>query len=382
MPTATTDEVKRLGEMLAVLFSLPSEVKHALLHGNFPALVGGTSRILSRKVPATPPMRSKAVPANQKPYIYVLHLVNKRFDNPNMQKMRTIIDYTKAYLRHVKDSPGGIPMRVIATQNYRATAQSLEQVLQIERAKMRQGGALLPGALTRTGLENALQEGRTEVPCLYITSNDQSMGIRKIVELMEASLDKLVRDGWDPTSPNPLPTTIASSGWTFDAGKRQYDYYSHSGINGKIRIFDAISHALGYNGLSWQCIFTVWNKQAVSMAEHIAHVLGGTYVIQGGMNGEAAGISVKSKEKISDACYEEMERKLLNSSHWCENRDATDSRNRICRTTLDSLQHYLTVEREVSEALTEEADLEKYVLEWYLRMKTKLTESQQSISGS
>lgn len=174
-------------------------------------------------------------------------------------------------------------------------------------------------------------------------------------------MTKLEQEGWDPISLEPLPSTIAPAGWTADAAKRRNDYYTHNGINGKIRIFDAISRRLGYEGLSWQCLLLIWNKGAVSMAEHIAHVLGGTYVIQGGMNSEAGGILVRTSVSISKNCYKALERKLLNSSHWSLNRDAIDSRNATSLVSITLLQHYLPLKKEVIDAAVKEEKLKRYV---------------------
>ncbi|KAH0043832.1 hypothetical protein KCU78_g522, partial [Aureobasidium melanogenum] len=356
-----TNRVSRLAQMLAVLFSMPSDVIQALLRGNFPALVRDVSQPLKAKVPHTPTRTSTSVDkANRKPYIYILHLVNRSFTNPNMQKMKGIMEYAKAYVRNVRSVAGeNRPKRVIKDGVYTATAQELEKVFVIDRVKRKNDGNLFEEALTAQRFKTALQEGKTRVNCLYITSNSQLKGINKIIELTEAGMAKLQQEGWNPASPDPLPSTIASAGWTADAGKRRNDYYTHSGINGKIRIFDAIGRCLGYEGLSWQCLLLVWNKNAVSMAEHIAHVLGGTYVIQGGMNGEAAGISVRTADTIPRTCYKELERRLLNSSHWSLNRDATDDRNTTTLTSINNLPHYLRLKKEVNDASVKENDLKR-----------------------
>ncbi|KAH0272760.1 hypothetical protein KCU91_g6455, partial [Aureobasidium melanogenum] len=359
-PTGPT-KVTRLTQMLAVLFSMPSEVTQALLRGNFAALAGDVTQPLKAKIPNTPVRSSVPVDkTNRKPYIYILHLVNRSCGNPNMQQMKSIMEHAKEYVRNVRAVAGeGRPKRIIKDGPYTATPHDLEKVLAIDRVKKKDNGTLFPEALNAQGLKMALQQGKTRVNCLYITSNSQLKGIKKIIELTEAGMNKLQQEGWNPHSRDPLPSTIASAGWTADAAKRRNEYHTHNQINGKIRIFDAIGRCLGFDGLSWQCMLLVWNKNAVSMAEHIAHVLGGTYVIQGGMNGEAAGISVSSSDTISYVCYKELERRLLNSSHWSLNRDATEDRYATILASIDKLPHYLRLKKEVNDASIKEADLKR-----------------------
>lgn len=338
--------------MLAVLFSLSAEVKQALLRGNFPALVAGTNPVLQRMVPPTPVTRTATPDGDQRPYIYILHLVNSRFDNPTMAKMREIIDYATAYLDRVRPTADSVSMRIISDANYRATTHSLQKVMEIDRAVLHNGKQLFDSALDQRRLDEALQAGTQEVPCLYISKNEQLRGIRQIITTTQTRLDALENDGWDAASPDPLPSTIASCGWTADAGRRRHQYINHQKINGKIRIFDAISRHLGYGGLSWQCMFMVWHNNAVPMAEHIGHVLGGTYVVQGGMNGDAGGRSVKSRDNVPGACYRDLEQKLLNKPHWVQSRDGTDSRNTACLTSVENLPRYFEIKDEVDDIST------------------------------
>jgi hypothetical protein len=364
MPTKVpATEEERRTRMLAVLFSLAPGIKKALLRGNLPALIAGSNPTLGSLVPSTPPPHhSSANVGAEKPYIYMLQLVGNRRNNLTMKKMREAMDYARAYAHNVTTNATGVPMRLIQNRNYRATPQDLAKVMEVDRAKTASNGSLFEHALDRRALSEALRDGKTGVPCLYIDSDNQLRGIRHIIRTMDMRLNALEQDGWLANSPNPLPSTIASCGWTVDAAKRRYNYEHHAKINGKIRIFDAISHAMGYNGLSWHCLFMVWNEQAVAMAEHIGHVLGGTYVVQGGMNGDAAGISITTKDRVSRACWKDEERKLLNTSHWTQSRDATDTRNTTSLASVDSFPQYLKMKQEADDATEKEENLQKCVL--------------------
>lgn len=336
--------------MLAVLFSLPSDIKQALLRGDLPALTAGPNAHLGHLVPRTPGRLEKLLYGSGKPWIYVLHLVNTRYDNPDFETMRRMLGYAKAYTDKVVPAPGGgRPVRIIKSQNYTATPGNLARVMRIDRAKLTATNRLFATALDAKALNEALQAGQTTVPCLYITSEGQLEGIKQACDIMEARMEDLKQNGWDPKSPRPLPSTIASCGWTSDAGNRRNEYYRHSSINGKIRIWDAISLAFRHDGLSWQCLFMPWHEDAVSMSEHIGHVLAGTYVVQGGMNGEAAGISVASKVSIASLQYKEQERKLLNTSHWVDNRDGTDTRNTHVQENTASLKRYFQAKKSIKD---------------------------------
>lgn len=356
MPTQLTpDKVEVLAQLLGVLFSMPKEVKQALLRGNFSALLRdpSTDQPLKGKTPPTPVRDSTARDKSLwKPYIYILHLVTNRFRNPTMKTMRTILEYANDYVRNVREAGAGdTPMRRIRDQNYTANIRDMDRVLRIERAKQNERGGLLQGALTLTAFNKAIADGTKELPCLYITSNSQLAGIKETIKLTTAWLDKLEQDGWSPDSADPLPYTIPASGWTANAPKRRYEYYSHKGINGKILLFDAISRAMNFDGLSWRCLLLVWDKRIVSMAEHIAHVLGGTYVAQGGLNSQAAGISVATKNQISSAVYKDLQGKLNQTVHWPQNMDATRARTLEIRASLDALPRYLQLKQELSSML-------------------------------
>lgn len=144
--------------MLAVLFSLPSDVIQALLRGDFPALVHGINSSLRAKVPHTPMRISISVAkTNRKPYIYVLHLVDRSFINPTMQKMKEIMAYAKAYVENVRAVAGEKrPRRIIRDGPYLATAHDLEKVIANDRAKKKDDGSLFKEALTAQSLKVAL----------------------------------------------------------------------------------------------------------------------------------------------------------------------------------------------------------------------------------
>ncbi|KAH0383467.1 hypothetical protein KCU92_g5276, partial [Aureobasidium melanogenum] len=357
---------------------MPKEVKQALLRGNFSALLRDPTndQPLKSKVPPTPVRDSTARNKSLwKPYIYILHLVTNRYRNPTMKTMRTILEFANDYVRNVREGgPGDKPMRKIRDQNYTAGVQDMDKVLRIERAKQSESGGLLQGALTSTAFNRALADGTRELPCLYITSNSQLAGIKETIKLTTAWLNKLEQDGWSPDSAEPLPYTIPASGWTANAPKRQHEYYSHKGINGKILLFDAISRALNFNGLSWRCLLLVWDKRIVSMAEHIAHVLGGTYVAQGGLNSQAAGISVATKDQISPAVYRDLQGRLNNTAHWPLNLGATRDRTMQIRASLDALPRYLQLKKDRESLLIREEALAKELAE----AKKKQAEKEQT----
>jgi len=57
-----------------------------------------------------------------------------------------------------------------------------------------------------------------------------------------------------------------------------------------------------------------WDKRIVSMAEHLVHILGGTYATQGGVHSTSAGLSVKTKADITTATCQKYERHFANTS--------------------------------------------------------------------
>lgn len=90
-----------------------------------------------------------------------------------------------------------------------------------------------------------------------------------------------------------------------------------------------------------------WDKRIVSMAEHLVHILGGTYATQGGVHSTSAGLSVKTKADITTATCQKYERHFANTSRWPHNLTPTKTRTVDMRESIASLPVYFNVEQDL-----------------------------------
>ena len=337
-----------------MLFSLPYEVKRALLGGNFSALLqdAATGRPLRPQVPATPiPVSTRMTnKAQYDPTIYVLHLADPFFHNPTMSELRRILQHAKAYVADVTPSSKGItaPVRQVVTAGVPDTVAKMQLVVDIESV-IKVHGRPTKHALTVSKYNNAIARGATTVPCKYIANNDQLKATIATIEFVTEWLNRLENDeNWPAQSPQPLPHTVPAAGYTADAPNRRYAYATHE-VSGNIVLFDAIARALDIGCLSWKVILKIWDERMISMAEHVASVLAGSYIVQGGLNSMAAGISVASGKEVPVSTYQLHEAGLVNSSHWLPTLNATKTRTTIMQESLDALPDYLQLKESIRE---------------------------------
>ncbi|THZ08914.1 hypothetical protein D6C95_01452 [Aureobasidium pullulans] len=325
--------VDRLTPLLAVIASMPNAVKQALVQGNFAELVMDPARIRNRTsiasiIPSPPTGGSTPVAQhNWEPLEYVTWLADRNGRHPNMAQMRAIIAKAKDY---VSDINPGIRVRgTVAPYNkpnrrYRVSEAAMQPVFDIESQKQSRNGPS-PHALTLTSYRAARNAQQTIFPALYAQTNSELTAIKLVITRTEEWLDQLVRDGWLPNSPMPLPRTLTSGGYAATPGPRQYQYNSHNNVGRNITIWDAIGSPIGFEQ-HWFSVFAFWDQRLASMSEHVITVQSFSYLNMSGLNSVAAGHNDNTSMKIPATTYATLKRLLGRTLNFTRNFNRLEAR--------------------------------------------------------